>query len=273
MPELIIAEKPSASLKLATALADGKVTKKTYNKKIPYYLIEHEGKDIIVACAAGHLYTIAEKKKKGWTYPVFDVEWKASPEASKTSKYLQPYIDAIEKLAKDAEEFTVATDYDIEGEVIGYNVIRFACGQKDARRMKFSTTTKEDLREAYKNVQKHIDWLQAEAGVTRHELDFYYGINLSRALSLAIKNATGQFKILSSGRVQGPALNMLAEKEIEIKDFKPVPFWQLELVTKELTAWHEEDKFWEKPKAEKSLKNAKAGTPVVEQITKTQFNQ
>ncbi len=272
MSELIIAEKPSAALKLATALADGKITKKTYKKKIPYYEITHEGKDITIACAVGHLYTVAEAHKKGWTYPVFDIEWKPSSEVSKTSKYLQPYIDNLISLAKKADLFTIATDYDIEGEVIGFNVIKFACGQKDARRMKFSTTTKEDLKESYDHVQKTLDWQQAEAGITRHELDFYYGINLSRALTLAIKS-TGRFKILSSGRVQGPALKILAEKEIEIKNFKPVPFWQIELITKELTAWHKEDKFWEKSKADKAFKTADKGKPFIASITKTQFNQ
>ena len=271
--ELLICEKPSQALKLATALADGKVTKKKYFKTIPAYEITHDGKELVVACAAGHLYTVAEKVKKGWTYPVFEVEWKPSFEASRGAKYLEPYVKTIKNLSENADKFTVATDYDIEGEVIGYNVIRFTCGQKDARRMKFSTTTKEDLQEAYEHAQPHIDWLQAEAGLTRHELDFYYGINLSRALSLAIKAATNGFKILSSGRVQGPTLKILADRELEIKNFKPEPFWQLELETKELTAWHKEDKFWDKKKADDAYSNANNKKPVVKEITKTQFNQ
>ncbi len=273
MPELIICEKPSASLKVATALADGKVSKKLFEGKIPAYEIKHKGKSIIIACAVGHLYTVAEKNKKGWTYPVFDIEWKPSPETSKSAAYMQPYIDTIHKLAQKADKFTIATDYDIEGEVIGYNVIKFACGQKDARRMKFSTTTKEDLQQSYEEAQPHLDWQQAEAGLTRHELDFYYGINLSRALSLSIKSATGGFKILSSGRVQGPALKILADREVEIQNFKPEPFWQIELITKELTAEHKEDKFWDKKKADGAYKKANKKTPVIDKITKTQFDQ
>ncbi len=273
MPEIIIAEKPSAALKIAQALADGKPVKKNYNKKIPYYELKHKGKKIIVVCAVGHLYTVAEKNKKGWTYPVFDVEWKATYEVSKGSAYTKDYLNAIKKLCKGCKKITIATDYDIEGEVIGYNIVRFACGKEDARRMKFSTTTKDDLVKSYAEAQDHLDWLQAEAGLTRHELDFFYGINLSRALTLSIKNATGLFQILSSGRVQGPTLKILAKREKEIKAFKPKSYWLIELITKELTAWHKNNKFWDKKKADKVIKQTKKKPAVVDKISKKSFKQ
>ena len=208
-PILILSEKPSAALKIAEALADKAPKKQVYLKKIPYYELTHKGEKIVVVCAVGHLYTVTEKNKKGWTYPIFDIEWKASYEVNKFSAYTKPYLQLIQKLSKESQEIIVATDLDIEGETLGYNIVRFACGKKDAQRMKFSTTTKEDLRNSYETVSKHMDLPQAIAGITRHELDWIFGINLSRALTLSIKHATGTFKILSSGRVQGPALKLL----------------------------------------------------------------
>lgn len=273
MVELIITEKPSAAKKIADALADKKADKKTYMRKIPYYELEHKRKKIYVVCAVGHLYHLAEVNKKGWKYPVFDLEWKPSFEVNKASKFTKNYLGAIKSVAKKAKTYTIATDYDQEGEVIGYNILKYGCGKKDGRRMKFSTTTKEDLLKAYDKVMKHLDFPQAEAGLTRHILDWWYGINLSRALTLSIKNSTGMFKIMSSGRVQGPALAMLAGRELEIKKFKPVPYWQIELIAKELTAWHAEDKFWNKKKAKAALKNAKKNGAVVEKITKTETKQ
>src|SRR4030042_6158880 len=111
------------------------------------------------------------------------------------------YLTAIEKLSKKANHFIGSCDYGTEGEVIGVNCVRFACKQKDAGRMKFSTLTKEDIVEAYENASKHIDWGLDNAGEARHFLDWMYGINIPRALTLAVKS-TGAFKILSSGRVQ-----------------------------------------------------------------------
>ena len=91
---------------------------------------------------------MAEKVKKGWIFPVFDIEWKPVSEIARSSAFTKKYLNAIKKLSKGANEFTVASDFDIEGELIGLNVIRFACNQKDANRMKFSTLTKDELRES-----------------------------------------------------------------------------------------------------------------------------
>ena len=91
--------------------------------------------------------------------------------------------------------------------------------------MKFSTLTKSDLIEAYNNKEKHLNWGQAYAGETRHKLDWFYGINLSRALTDSIK-AAGAFKVMSIGRVQGPTLKLLVDREKEIESFKPKPYWQ-----------------------------------------------
>src|SRR3989344_4157557 len=252
MYELIITEKPNAAKRIAEALADKTPKRELYMKKIPYYVITHNGKNIVVTCAVGHLYGLAEKNKNGWVYPIYEIEWKAAADLRKESAFTKQYLNSIKSLAKEANEFTVATDYDVEGEVIGLNIIRFACNKKDANRMKFSTLTKEDLIEAYEHKSKHLDWGQAYAGETRHKLDWFYGINLSRALTASVK-AAGSFKIMSAGRVQGPALKLLVDREKEIHAFKPEPFWQIHLLGEykksELEAWHIKDKIFDKKEA------------------------
>ncbi len=276
--ELIISEKPKSAQKIAIALADGKPVKKV-NAGVSFYLVTHGDKDIVVASTVGHIYGLTQKVipgKKKWDYPVFDVEWKPLGEIKASSDYSLKYLDTIKKLAKGASSFTVATDYDIEGEVIGVNIVRFACNRKDASRMKFSTLTKPDLLESYKNKSKTLDWPQAEAGLARHELDYYYGINLSRALIHAIK-AAGSFKILSSGRVQGPALKIIVEKEKEIKAFKPVPYWEIQFIGNsskgKIIAWHQKDKFWDVEEARAVLKKTNGQDAVVEEVKRDKFEQ
>ena len=275
MYELIICEKPQASKKTAEALANGKPIKESIGE-VPYYRITRGRKDIVVVPAVGHLYTLEEINKKGWTYPVFDIEW-APASVRKESKFTKKYLDAIKKLAKNADSFVVACDYDQEGSLIGKNIVVIGCKKKDACRMKFSTLTKDDLIEAYENKSSRLDWGQILAGETRHFLDFYNGINYSRALTAAIKT-TGGFRIMSTGRVQGPALKIIVDREKEIRAFKPVPFWQIELKgeirNQEITALHVEGKFWEKEKAEKVMKNVKGrenGT--IAKVEKNQFKQ
>jgi len=275
MIELIITEKPKSAQRIAESLADGKPLKKGA-KGVYYYEITHGNNDIIVASSVGHLFGVAEKKKQGLKYPVFDVEWKPLFEITKSAAFSQKYYDQLEKLAKKADSFTVACDYDIEGSVIGMNIIKLICKQKDARRMKFSTLTKPDLVKAYENVSDSLDWGQAIAGETRHNLDFFYGINLSRALTASIKKA-GMFKILSIGRVQGPTLKIIVEKEQEISAFKPEPFWQLELtgtVKKDtLVLLHKNDKFWDKKEVQRIFQKVDGKDGVVSDVKKQDFEQ
>ena len=259
MAELIITEKPSSAEKVAYALADGKPVKKK-NKQCTYFELKRGNQSILVTSAVGHLYGLVEKNKGGWTYPVFEIAWEASYKGSKELHYVKDYIDTITLLASKADEFTVACDYDVEGEVIGLNLMRFACKKKDANRMKFSTLTKGDLVEAYDNKMNHIDWGQANAGETRHKLDWFYGINLSRALTSSVK-AAGSFKVMSIGRVQGPALHLLVEREKEIQSFRSEPFWRISFngtYGKDLIeAWHQDDKIFDKEKVARILAKIK----------------
>jgi DNA topoisomerase I len=219
--ELIITEKPQAALKIASSL--GKTTARNLNK-VPYYEVDRNGKKLIVACAVGHLFTL-KQEGKGSNFPVFNIGWVPNYMARRKD-FTKKYYSTLLSLAKNAGELTVATDFDIEGEVIGMNVVRFICNQKDANRMKFSTLTKDELNKAYDNKETTLNWGQGIAGETRHYLDWYYGINLSRALMSAIKT-TGKFKVMSIGRVQGPALKLIVDKEKEIQAFVPETYWQV----------------------------------------------
>jgi DNA topoisomerase I len=273
MHELIITEKPSSAQKIAAALADDKLVQKKLNG-VPYYDLTHKGKKITVASAVGHLFTVSEKKKS-FTYPSFDLEWKPTYATDKKAADTKKFADLIRKEAEKAKVFTVACDYDIEGEVIGLNILRYLCNQKDGRRMKYSTLTKPDLVESYENASDTLDWGQAKAGETRHFLDWLYGINLSRALTLSIRKKK-IYKTMSSGRVQGPALKILADREKEIQDFKKKKYWQISLKgivhKSKIEAWHIKDKFWEEKEADEVLKKTKNKDGVIADVKKEESN-
>ncbi|HVY01882.1 MAG TPA: DNA topoisomerase I [Candidatus Nanoarchaeia archaeon] len=234
---LIITEKPQAAQKIADALGSAI---KRQDSGVAYYEIVKGGEKIVVASAVGHLFGLTYSKgEKGW--PVFKVEWQPSYK-TKSASFTKRYYDLIEDLAKGAKSFIVATDFDIEGEVIGWNVLRFICKQQNAKRMKFSTLTKDELKESYEKALPELNWGNAYAGETRHVLDWLYGINLSRALMSAIKK-TGSFKVLSIGRVQGPALKIIVDREREIESFKPVPFWKVAIKVGNTLFYHNIDIF------------------------------
>ncbi len=263
--ELLIAEKPNAADRISASIAEGKRAVKSV-RSVKYYEITRNGKTIVVVPAVGHIFGL-KQKSGAWTYPVFDVEWLPTFKISKDSAYVKNYYDTLKALAKDADSFVVGCDFDIEGEVIAYNILRFICKVQDAKRMKYSTLTKAELERSYDNASPHIEKGLANAGVTRHILDYYFGINISRALMLAMKRA-GRYKIMSSGRVQGPTLKILADKELSIKAFKSTPFWQIELEAKDFKALYENEKIDNEEQAKKIIDECKEKDAIVSKVDK-----
>jgi Topoisomerase IA len=162
-------------------------------------------------------------------------------------EYTRDYVDLARSIKPD--EVIIATDFDIEGSLIGYNLVRFALNKaKNIYRMKFSSIVPKELMKAYNNLIE-FDYNNAIAGETRHILDWYYGINLSRALMDALKKA-GAKNVLSIGRVQGPTLSLVLNREISIINFKPEEYFSIQLKI--------EDVIFKHPKAFKSKLEAEA---------------
>ena len=270
MVTLIIAEKPNVARKIAYALAEGKPVRKTIGK-VSYYEFTRDGKKVIVAPAVGHLFSLAPKVKT-YGYPIFDIEWVPVYVAEKGKSYAKDYIKALATLAKKADEFVVACDYDTEGEVIGYTALKYACGvdPSKAKRMKFSALTKADLLKAWYNLEPTINFGMADAGIARHILDWYWGVNLSRALTSAIKRASGKWMVLSTGRVQGPTLKFLVDREKEIQNFKPTPYWVIKMLLEKngetYTATYEKERILDENEAKRIVEEAKKGPAFVEKV-------
>ena len=230
MHTLIVAEKPSVALRVALALGDGRPLRKSI-AGVGYFEIYKEGNTLYVVAAAGHLFTLAQKGPNK-ALPIFDVEWVASYKSNKEAYFTKRYLDTIKEVGKNCDSFINACDYDIEGTVIGTNIIKYvktndvnaSVPWDNVKRMHFSTTTNQDLLAAYAKAEG-FDQKNFDAGETRHVIDWLWGINLSRALMHAIYS-TGARKTMSIGRVQGPTLAILSEREKEIKAFKPQDFWK-----------------------------------------------
>jgi DNA topoisomerase-1 len=229
---MVITEKPTAAKRIAHALDDNKAPSEVKKRGASYYDCKRGNDDLIVVYALGHLFEL-KQTEKGWTYPRMETSWVPRYEVEKKATQTKPIINLIKKLAKEVDTFVIATDYDIEGSLIGYLTLKHACkaNPMEARRMLFSTLTDSEIQNAFDNVKDTLDFPMIEAGQVRHEIDWLYGINLTRALTLAVKNTAGWFKIVSTGRVQGPALSYVAEREQEINLFVPHPFWVIHAKT------------------------------------------
>ncbi len=267
MHEVIVCEKPSSAEKIAKALSPS-AKKKVYNKKVKYWELKRDNKDITVVSGVGHLYSLVPKKQR---YNVsFDLHWVPSYEASKASAFTKSYLNAIKKFAKNADSYIHACDYDVEGTLIGYNALKFACGEDSlnkASRMKFSTLTKKDILDAYEN-RIDIDMHQVDNGIARHILDYYFGMNISIALSDSVKKTKHRFLKLSVGRVQTPTLSILVNREKEIREFVPEPYWVIRAILdfEDIEIKHVRGNIFDKELAEKIFNKCQGKDAVVDKI-------
>ena len=274
---LVLSEKREAAERIASALDDGGKPKHLSDRGVPYFEAVQNDRTIVIIPAMGHLYNVAAEKS-GFYYPVFNVKWAPASSPNKSDR-IRNWINVISKIAGEASEFVSGTDYDIEGEVIGYTILKYACGDKErqARRMIFSTLTAQELRKAFQNLSPSLDFKLAEAGEARHIVDFLWGINLSRALTLAAKNWSKRYATLSAGRVQAPTLKFLVDREKEIQSFVPLPYWEIHLKAKiggkVYDLQYEQDRFDTEAEAKKIVADCSGQEGMVEDVEARTFRQ
>jgi DNA topoisomerase-1 len=128
-------------------------------------------------------------------------------------------VSEIGKLAKQSEEVLLATDPDREGEAIAWHVAQ-ACGIKNPKRVVFYEITKSAVQKAVTE-PRLIDQDLRKAQEARRVLDRLVGYDLSGLIWKKLRYG------LSAGRVQSPALRILAERERAIRAFIPEDFWVL----------------------------------------------
>ncbi len=254
---MIISEKPKVAEKIAKALGSNNGRKVFFDreKRVYRYELNVNGSRIAVVPAVGHVFNL-KQKSNGFRYPVFDIEWVESFKVNKKAEYVKPYVSQLAEFARKSKNYIVACDYDIEGQTIAYNILKYLCKLSDEEiknisRMKFSALTPKDIREAFLKPIS-FDLNLAYAGELRAVIDWWWGINTSRALMISLKKR-GLYKVLSMGRVQGPTLNLVFKREQEIRNFKPTPFWrvyvEILIGNKKFLALHVKNIFWNKEEA------------------------
>jgi DNA topoisomerase-1 len=270
---LIITEKPDAALHVAEALGTKTTPKKMSHGGVPFYEVQNDEERILVCSALGHLYAVAARSdEKRSQYPVWDFSWQPKHLVERGQVRQGKWIQSISEISKEADRFINACDLDVEGSLIGYTILKYACNgaDKKAQRMKFSTLTTKELREAYARVLPQLDFSLAFAGMCRHEVDWLYGINLSRALTQSALKASRRYSTLSTGRVQGPTLRFVVERERAIGTFVPSPFWMLrtsvDVDGKIIEAEYERERLEARSEAQQIIEDCRGKKGLIEEL-------
>lgn len=269
---MFLAEKGKQAEKIARALADGGVSRKRVHG-ISVFEFEVDGFRCVAVPARGHLYEVCSPDRG---YPVYRMEWRPVTGVKDALRY----IKAIVELYRRSKRVVVCTDYDIEGELIGGNLLEYAIGMRDlssVERMRFSSLTRDEIQRAWRELSK-LDLNLLDAGRARHEVDYLWGISFSRALMAALKLAEGWRRSLSAGRVQTPMLIEVVRRELERQRFKPKPYWEVYAAIRVpggvLEAACRLNPFWSREEAEEAYrKGSSAGYAVIAGIDRRRIRR
>ena len=258
--QMIIAEKSTAAETIAKNLSESRLTSKDYGL-VKIWITKINGEESVVIPLKGHIKEVKYPKKyKSWNYETLNEMVDAKLEYTDSAI---ENIDVLKEYAKKAEKVIIATDYDTEGESIGFeaiDVVKSVNSKIKIYRAIFSSLTKTELSEAFSNL-KQPDKNLADSADARREVDLILGAVLTRFISLSAKRLGNAY--LSVGRVQTPTLTFIVDREQERRDFKPQKFWsftaKLEANGAELIANYKEEKIFEEKEAEKlrKIKNVK----------------
>ena len=273
---LIVTEKNNSAKKIADILSGG-TAKEDASFKTPYYTWEGEDGPQMTIGLKGHVLNPAfPEDYKSWQKidprDLIDAPLIKQP----TDKNV---VKAIKKVAKDADDLVIATDFDREGELIGLEALQeivesnpelaTAEGVHEdgtpVKRARYSALTKEEIERAFTELDE-LSMPLANAGAARQDIDLIWGATLTRAVSRATRRFGANF--LSVGRVQSPTLGLIVERELERRAHVPEPFWEIVATFAHpdgsFEAHHATDKFWKEAEAKAALEGTKSPGTVTE---------
>ncbi|GET31655.1 DNA topoisomerase III [Prolixibacter bellariivorans] len=247
--KVCIAEKPSVAREIADILG-------AKSRRDGYF----EGNGYQVTWTFGHLCTLKEphdytSRWKWWDLRTLPMLPRKFGIKLIDDEGVKKQFNTIEKLVNEADEVINCGDAGQEGEVIQRWVLTKAKCQKPIKRLWISSLTEEAIKEGFEKLYNGTDFdLLYAAGSARAIGDWLLGLNATRLYTLKY----GQNKqVLSIGRVQTPTLALVVQRQLEIDNFKPEPYWELKTTYRETVFSATSGRFSVKEEAEKKLEEIK----------------
>ena len=172
----------------------------------------------------------------------------------------------IERLMQAADSIVNCGDAGQEGELIQRWVMQKAQATCPVKRLWISSMTDEAIREGFANLKDQSDYQPLYlAGLSRAIGDWLLGMNATRLYTLRY----GQDRqVLSIGRVQTPTLALIVNRQKEIENFKPEPYWVLATVYRDTTFTATTGKFTSKEEGEKAFETIEGKPFTVTKVEK-----
>ncbi len=178
----------------------------------------------------------------------------------------QKQFGIIEKLMQKADGIINCGDAGQEGELIQRWVMQKAGAKCPVRRLWISSMTDEAIREGFAQLKEQDDYQPLYmAGLSRAIGDWLLGMNATRLYTLKYGQKN---QVLSIGRVQTPTLALIVNRQKEIDNFKPEPYWVLATVYRDTTFTATKGKFTKKEEGEEAFKTIEGKPFTVTKVEK-----
>ena len=233
--KVCIAEKPSVAREIANILGAN-------TKRDGFY----EGNGYAVTYTFGHLCTLLEPKDykphwKSWDLNNLPMLPERFDTKVTSNDGIKKQFNIVKSLFDKADVIINCGDAGTEGELIQRWVISQAGYKGKVQRLWISSLTEEAIKEGFKNLKpaEQYDNLYY-AGFSRAIGDWLLGLNATRLYTIKFG---GYKQVLSVGRVQTPTLAMLVNRYLEIQNFKPEPYWELQTTYRNTLFNYEDGRF------------------------------
>ena len=215
-----------------------------------------EGNGFQVTGAFGHLCTLKEPHDytpmwKAWSLSSLPMIPERFGIKLIDQEHITKQFAIIEGLMQQAERIVNCGDAGQEGELIQRWVMQKAGAKCPVSRLWISSMTDEAIRDGFQNLKDQQDYQPLYmAGLSRAIGDWLLGMNATRLYTLKY----GQNRqVLSIGRVQTPTLALIVNRQKEIDNFKPEPYWVLATIYRETTFTATQGNFTSKEEGEQAF--------------------
>lgn len=262
--KVCIAEKPSVARDIARILGA--------NKSCDGYM---EGNGYQVTWTFGHLCELKEPNDysenwKHWSLAALPMIPPRFGIKLIEDEGIKKQFAVIEKLYHAADEIINCGDAGQEGELIQRWVMQKAGVKCPVKRLWISSMTDEAIREGFESLKEQDVYQPLYlAGLSRAIGDWLLGMNATRLYTLKYGNNNyGKGQVLSIGRVQTPTLALIVQRQKEINNFKPEPYWVLATVYRDTQFTATKGKFTSKEEGEKAFSTIEGKPFTITSVTK-----
>jgi DNA topoisomerase-3 len=180
--------------------------------------------------AEGHLFDLVEPEDvdpswKRWSTVLLKPDGLYGTRPAKGGNKVAK-LKAIRAALRRAKRVWIATDCDREGQLIGQEILEHYNYRGEVRRVMFTAQDAQTIRDAFNKAKPNADYAPLyAAAVARRQADQIYNLSLTRTATVTL--GKGSRSVIGVGRVKTPTLAIVCERELEIRNFVPITYFEV----------------------------------------------